>query len=288
LQVERRLDGATLWSVYQHAPGLASDKLKQMILTAWSALANVSDAKGLVLAYDEAQTISDQPKKEEYPLAMLLDVFQSIQRQGVPIMLVLTGLPTLFPKLVEARTFAERMFNVVTLKSLSETECRDAIQKPIEAVDCPVKLSETSVETVVQMSGGYPYFIQFICREVYDAALQKLDAGEPLQVPMDAIIRKLDADFFAGRWARATDRQRDLLRSVASLPNADREFTVQEVVEAASGLLDKPFTSSHVNQMFTTLCKVGLIYKNRYGKYSFAVPLFGQFILRQDEHRRHD
>ena len=25
----------------------------------------------------------------------------------------------------------------------------------------------------------------------------------------------------------------------------------------------------------------GLVYKNRHGRYSFAVPLFGQFILRQ-------
>jgi len=46
-------------------------------------------------------------------------------------------------------------------------------------------------------------------------------------------------------------------------------------------VLAKPFTASHVNQMFATLCDAGLIYKNRWGKYSFAVPLFDRFILRQ-------
>ena len=34
-------------------------------------------------------------------------------------MLVLAGLPTLFPRLVDARTYAERMFRVVTLSKLS-------------------------------------------------------------------------------------------------------------------------------------------------------------------------
>ncbi len=34
-------------------------------------------------------------------------------------------------------------------------------------------------------------------------------------------------------------------------------------------------------QMLVSLTEHGLIYKNRYGKYSFAVPLMGQFIRRQ-------
>jgi hypothetical protein len=31
----------------------------------------------------------------------------------------------------------------------------------------------------------------------------------------------------------------------------------------------------------SALGEAGLIYKNRHGKYSFAAPLFGQFVLRQ-------
>jgi hypothetical protein len=35
-----------------------------------------------------------------HPLSLLLYVFQSIQREGIALMLALTGLPTLFRKLV--------------------------------------------------------------------------------------------------------------------------------------------------------------------------------------------
>ena len=35
--------------------------------------------------------------------------------------------------------------------------------------------------------------------------------------------------------------------------------------------------------MLVSLAAQGLIYKNRFGKYSFAVPLLGNFILRTYE-----
>lgn len=201
-------------------------------------------------------------------------------------MLVLTGLPTLFPKLVEARTFAERMFRVVFLDKLEDVDSRKAITKPIQETSCPVVFDNKSVETICEESGGYPYFIQFICREVYDVFIQQKSLGQKLRVPLEEIIRKLDTDFFAGRWAKATDRQRDLLRIVALLNKPNGEFTVHDIVKASvMGSVEKPFGNSHASQMLATLSEAGLVYKNRYGKYSLAVPLLDQFILRQMQAR---
>jgi hypothetical protein len=275
------LDFHALTGIFNATPGLIEDKLKVVLETAAAAIAEDGN-RGVVFAYDEAQNLADSAKENEFPLSLLLDVFQSIQRKEIPFMLALTGLPTLFPKLVEARTFAERMFRVIVLDKLDPVASEEAIVKPIEDADCPVQFTEESVEMIAVHSGGYPYFIQFICREVFDAftLLQRQQAPTPYSVPLEAITLKLDSDFFAGRWARATDRQRDLLWAIATLGKAEEEFSVQEVVEASKAL-DKPFTSSHVNQMLVTLCGAGLIYKNRFGKYSFAVPLFDRFILRQ-------
>ena len=90
----------------------------------------------------------------------------------------------------------------------------------------------------------------------------------------------------AGRWAKATDRQRDLLTVAAHLPSCESEFTVQELVEGSKRMLPKPFSSSHVNQMLASLGKAGLVFKNRHGKYSFAVPLLWQFIRRHPRSER--
>lgn len=269
------LDYNTLESIYKSTPGLVADKLKAVLEIVHAALAGTAH-RGIVFAYDEAQNLADHAEHNEFPLSLLLDVFQSLQRKNAPFLLVLTGLPTIFPKLVEARTYSERMFRVVFLDRLTAEESRDAISKPIEDAKCPVRLGPPSLERIVELSDGYPYFIQFICREVFDAFLQGQTA-----VPVTEITRKLDTDFFSGRWSRATDRQRELLVVVAQLKNAAREFSVQEIAEASEAMLKKPFSPSHISQMLSALTDAGLIYKNRYGKYSLAVPLLDRFILRQ-------
>jgi hypothetical protein len=266
-----------LWSVYDSTPGLDADKIKAALEFAWHHLRE----QRVVFAYDEAQNLADHAERHQFPLSVLLDVFQSIQKKGVPFMLVLTGLPTLFPKLVDARTYAERMFRVVTLGRLDVEESREAILVPVQVANCPLNLDDQSVQTISHESGGYPYFIQFICREVYDSFIQQIaTTGKAGSVPVDPIQRKLDTDFFAGRWARVTDRQRQLLWVVANIEHADGEFTIQELVAKSKTLLAKPFSSSHASQMLAGLGEQGLIYKNRFGKYSFAVPLLGSFILR--------
>jgi Cdc6-like AAA superfamily ATPase len=273
------LSHEVLVGVFRGTPGLTADKIKATLEFAWQHLRERGEDR-VIFAYDEAQNLSDHAAKEQFPLSVLLDVFQSIQKKGIPFMLVLAGLPTLFPKLVDARTFSERMFRVVTLTKLNEEESREAILKPIEEAGCPVRLSPDSVEVIVFESSGYPYFIQFICREVYDVFIRQHEDEEQKLVPVEAIQHKLDADFFAGRWAKMTDRQRELLWVVAHLDRADEEFTIQELTELGKTLLDRPFSPSNANQMLSSLAERGMIYKNRFGKYSFAVPLLGRFIRR--------
>lgn len=275
-------DHRLMEGLYKTTPGLVSDKLKAILEATWHTVSG-SGAKGIVLAYDEAQNLADRAEKDQYPLSLLLDVFQSVQRKEIPIMLVLTGLPTLFPKLVEARTFAERMFKVITLDKLDEHDRREAIEHPIRNNKCPVRFTKEAVDEVAGRSGGYPYFIQYICYEMFEAYLGPVDGVPNPGITVAHIARKLDQDFFAGRWNNVTDRQRDLLTIIASLHEPDDEFTIMEVVDASKRLGKKPFSPSHVGQMLSALSELGLIFKNRHGKYSFAVPMMAAFIQRQTE-----
>lgn len=280
--IQQSLSYEMLQALYAATPGLVADKLKSVLEFVWRALPEGS-VSGIAFAYDEAQNLSDHAKKDEYPLSLLLEVFQSLQRKGFPFILILSGLPTLFPKLVDARTYAERMFHVMFLKQLSKADSREAIVRPIIDGKCPITFGEPVVDKIIEISGGYPYFIQFICKEIFDVWIAKINSGEVPSIQVPDIIRKLDNDFFSGRWANATDRQRELLQVIAGLENCDSEFTVSEVVQASKGSLSKPFTASHVNQMLVSLSDNGLIYKNRYGRYSLAVPLLAQFIKRQEQ-----
>ena len=271
-----------LWAIYERTPGLTEDKLKTVLEYVSRLLENTA-IKGIIFAYDEAQNLSDHASAREYPLSLLLDVFSYLQRKRskCQFLLVLTGLPTLFPKLNEARTYTERMFHVMQLERLDDGAAKEAVEKPIEITQSAIKFASRTVDEIVKMSGGYPYFIQFICKEVFDAWIGRVSSGQTPSVPQREILEKLDQDFFSPRWARATDRQQQFMQVIASLSNSKDEFTVPEIVSVSRQTLRNGFTPSHAVQILQALSEKGLIYRNRRGTYCFAVPLLVSFIQRQ-------
>lgn len=272
-----------LWTVYEETPGFPTDKLKA-VLTLTARLLEQTPIKGIVFAYDEAQNLSNHAEKDEFPLAMILDVFSYMQRQNLktPFLLVLTGLPTLIPKLNETRTYTERMFHTLMLERLSDADARDAIVKPMEISKSSLQFSEHVITEAIKASGGYPFFIQYICKEIFDAWIGKIQVGEAPSVPKAEIIAKLDQDFFAPRWSRATDRQQAFMQVIATLESAESEFSVPEIVKASKEILRNGFSPSHAVQILGTLTERGFAYRNRRGAYCFAVPLLAQFIRRQN------
>jgi hypothetical protein len=278
----RQLDFNDLWTIFQGTPGLALDKLKAVFQHV-SKIIQTAPIRGIIFAYDEAQNLSDHAAANEYPLSLLLDLFSFLQRQHSEksFMLVLTGLPTLFPKLNEARTYTERMFHVMHLERLNNEDARAAVEKPLEMTKSPLRFADRTIDNILGMSGGYPYFIQFICREVFDTWIGKIQSGFAPSVPMGEILAKLDLDFFAPRWQRSTDRQQQFMQVIATLENSDEEFSVPEIVNASKDALRKGFTPSHAIQILQALAERGLIYRSKRGGYCFAVPLLARFIQRQ-------
>lgn len=269
-----------LIEIYSSTPGLVADKLKAIFEIAWMALStSTNPPRGVVFAYDEAQTLSDHQKESQFPLSVLLDVFQSTQRKEIPFLLILTGLPTLQTKLVESRTYSERLFRVLILDKLNALESKAAIEKPI--VSHPLKFNEASIALITHESGGYPYFIQFIGKEAYDVWVRQVEAGNEPTVPMSSIIQKLDNDFFSARWSKATPRQRELMITAAMLNQ--EEFTPKEIAIKSRGFLNNPFSDATSGQTLAALIESGLIYKNRRGSYSFAVPLLARYIQRKEK-----
>lgn len=262
-----------------NTPGLNSDKLRTVLEMAWELMrVHAPDKRGIVFAYDEAQNFADNSARGEYPLSLLLDVFSHLQRKNIPFMLTLTGLPPLHSKLVDARTFAERMFRVVMLQNLNRAAAFDSIMKPLSTDAQDIRgYFERNKDILYNITRGYPYFIQYWCGKLYDY-YRTSSRNENI---VDYIQNLLDEDFFAGRWAQLSDRQRDLLLAAAHADqNNTGEFSVQDIVNC-SDILSKPFKSSHANQMLTALNEKGMVFKTRHGKYKFAVPMLDGYIRRR-------
>jgi hypothetical protein len=176
------------------------------------------------------------------------------------------------------------MFQQLFVDRLTEVDAAKAVTVPIDDAKCPVHFTPETVKRVISMSGGYPYYIQFICREIYDLYLSLVGEGKVPLIPEGAILRKLDQHFYFNQWSAASDQQRIFMTIIAQLPSCEEEFSAQEITRISKDYLDKPYSTSSANQYLARLTEAGLIYKNRRAKYQFAVPLMSRFINRQIEH----
>jgi len=271
-----------LHRLYNREPGSASDRLKA-VLRQVAEIISAAGWRGIVVAFDEAQNLADTRERGQFPLSLICEVFANLQRQdiGCRFHLVLAGLPTLPAHLKDTRFCTEPAFESLTLHRLSASETRQAIQKPIERSESTLTFSETAIASITEESQGHPFLIQTICREVFDAWLACGRTGAVPSVPIREIAAKLDLDFFAPQWNRASERQQTFMQVIATLEGSEGEFSLQEITSASQNLLRRPFTPSHAIQMLAHLSGKGLIHRNRRGAYCFAVPQLAGFIRRQ-------
>jgi len=272
---------AALKAKYEQTPGLPSDKLKTVFARIGSVLSKAK-LQGIVLAYDEAHCLTDHAKRDEFPLSMLIEMIESLQkREGVtPILLVLRGLPQVFDSLIQAHTYTERMFHVMHMDRLSPQDTLTAFLAPLEPLMPPLYCPRDLIEKVVELSGGYPYLIQFFGKELVDALLKNGGTLETNQFPSAGVMDRLDIGLFAARWNKTTDKQRKFLKLIASRgATSPVEFTQQEIAQLNSA--SAQFDSEQVNKMMSELSDCGLIYRTRQGHYAFTVPMSETMILRR-------
>ena len=249
------------------------------------SLVNRAKARGIVFAYDEAQCLSDYAERNEFPMSMLIETVAALQkREGVSnCLLVLSGLPQVFEQLTETRTYTERMFHVMTLERLSRQDTTEAIVNPLKTLMPPLNASKALIEKVVDMTGGYPYLIQFFGKELVDQLVENGGMLNIYDFPSAEVLDRLDAGLFAARWNRTTDKQREALRIIASRPASNQlDFSAAEI----AGLAGDSVQNSHASQMLQSLCDKGLLYRTRHGRFAFTVPMSEFMILRRTKLER--
>lgn len=270
-----------LKAMYERSPGLPSDKLRS-IISRLGSLVKRARVSGLIFAYDEAQCLSDHAARNEYPMSVLIETVAALQRKDsiAPCLLILSGLPQVFDSLTETRTYTERMFRVMTLERLSRDETLSAIITPLKPMMPPLTVSKELINKVVDVTGGYPYLIQFFGKELVEQLLANGGILATGDFPSAESIDRLDAGLFSSRWNRTTDKQREVLHLIAHRnDNSSAEFSAFEISELGADLAG--MTNAQVSQSLQGLCERGLIYRTRHGRYAFTVPMSETMIRRR-------
>jgi hypothetical protein len=238
-------------------------------LYATAVAATGQSRAGYALLLDETQVLENPAA-----LSMLIAAVATLQRNEVPIALVIAGLPNLAAQLLKARTYTERMFRGEELGPLDLEAAQAALVRPLD--DTGVTIDVDLVDHVLARVEGYPYFVQLWGAELWDTAdfadVQHLSAALLPEVEPE-IVRRLDLDFYEPRLRILTPAEQDLLMTTATCPYPP--------LQAADIIARTDKSTGNTNVLLGRIVKAGVMYRLRRGEYEYTAPRFHEFLQRR-------
>lgn len=221
-------------------------------------------SRGVVLLFDEVQFLTRTQLE-----ALIMALHKTVQRQ-LPVTLVGAGLPQMAELAGDAKSYAERLFKLPMIGNLVPPDARRALDEPARAEG--VTFDEDALELAVEVTGGYPYFIQELGYAVWGVARSSPITRADVTDAVELYQAKLDSSFFRVRLDRASDLQRAYLRAMAQLgPDPQKAADV-------AALLGRE--STQLGPTRAELIDMGLLYTPQHGYAAFTVPHFDRFMLR--------
>jgi hypothetical protein len=242
--------------------GNLSDDLTDLLVAAGEAAAERES--GILLAIDEVQYLSASE------LGALITAIHRTGQKDLPVVLVGAGLPQLPALAGQAKSYAERLFEFPRLDSLDPDDARAAITVP--AADRGVEFTDAAVDAIVDHTRGYPYFLQEWGYRVWNAADASPIGRDLLDRVTPSLMRHLDENFFRVRFDRLTPAERSYLRAMAELgpgPHRSGDIAAQLGLKVES-----------VAPRRSALISKGMLYSPAHGDTAFTVPLFDEFLRR--------
>ncbi|MBR3993146.1 MAG: ATP-binding protein, partial [Anaerotignum sp.] len=211
-------------------------------------------------------------KAEE--LGSLIAALHRVNQLGYPIMVIGAGLPKIYKMLADEKSYAERLFRYQTIGSLTPEEARIAIAEP--AKQFFVTYTEEAIDYIVEITKGYPFFIQQLCQIIYDAVDGKEITKQDALDATDTFFKELDDGFFRSRYERCSETEQKFLFAMVQCG------TLPCTISNVAANMKKETTS--ISPIRAKLIDKGLIYSARHAELDFTVPEFSGFIQRKEEY----
>lgn len=219
---------------------------------------------GFALILDEMHQL---PRREME--ALIIGLHRTSQK-GLPIGLVGGGLP-LLPELTgQARTYAERGFQFRAVGPLQIAEAEEALREPAKAQG--ISWTHDAIGRVLELTGGYPYFLQEYGRQIWALGNgKKIDLSQ-VELAEALVQEDLDASFFSQRIGKLSAYELRYLAALASLGDGPQQ---SGNIAAALGK-----TVRMVSEPRDRLMKAAVIYAPRRGEVDFTVPMCADYVRR--------
>ena len=236
-------------------------------------------------------TIGETAQKVQTPVCFFIDEIQYMKQEqlgsliaalhrtnqlGYPVMVIGAGLPRIYKMLSDEKSYSERLFAYKQIGSLTLEQSRKAIEEPAKKFN--IDYSDEAIEKIVEITKGYPYFIQQLCQIVYQNTDKDLIEDSDIEYNTNSFLNTLDSGFFKARYERCSESDKKFV--FAMVECGELPCTISNVAHN----LNKDVGS--ISTIRAQLINKGIIYPVRYKELDFTVPEFAGFIQRLDEYKQ--
>lgn len=248
-----------------------SSNLTQSLTDVFTSIGEVAYKSETPICFfiDEIQYM----KVEE--LGALIAALHRANQLGYPVMVVGAGLPKIYKMLSDEKTYSERLFLFEEIGSLSNEQAKKAIVEPANKFH--VNYSNEAINNIIEESKGYPFFIQQLCKIVYQNFEGEKIELEDVENSLSEFYITLDTGFFRVRYERCSEGDKKFIFAMAAC--GELPCTISNV---AKNLRKKVKSISPTRAQ---LINKGIIYPVRHSELDFTVPDFAGFIERLDEYK---
>ena len=242
---------------------LLSDDLTELFVIMGNAAKKSGDC--IIFFIDEIQ----YAKEEE--LSSIINALHRTGQLRLPITFFVAGLNKILKQFSEIKTYSERMFDFKEITSLNYEETKKAITEPVK--DLSVDYDEEAIKKIYDLTGGYPYFIQFFCDNLW----RNIDKVNNITIndvnsTINSYFKRLDEGFFKSRFDRYTDKEKEFIKAMVKY--GEPPCTINNVAK----ILKKSVRS--ISPIRAQLINKGIVYSVKYGEIDFTVPQFDLFLKR--------
>ncbi|MBL0844081.1 ATP-binding protein [Pseudomonas mediterranea] len=250
-------------------PGLAdSGNLQYDLPDLFTVIGEAAHAagKGWILLIDEVQYLS------EADLSALIVSIHRMSQEGLPVLMVGAGLPQVARLAGEAKSYAERLFLYPQVGALDQSSAIQAVQKPI--VEEEASIDAAALGSIVDRTQGYPFFLQEWASTAWNNAEGPEITLDDVDHSYSETLASLDAGFFRVRIDRLTPSEVQFVKAMSEL--GDGPYAIADIAKA----MGRP--QSSLGPTRANIISKGMIYSTDHGYLNFTVPLFAEYMRRQE------
>lgn len=209
-------------------------------------------------------------------LGSLIAALHRTNQLGYPVMIVGAGLPKIYKMLSEEKSYSERLFVYKEIGSLTYEQSYKAIEEPVKKIG--VSYTKEAINDIINMTKGYPFFIQQFCQIVYNNVNDKIIQKMDIEKSVDEFFKVLDIGFFRVRYERCSDGEKKFI--FAMVKCGELPCTISNIGKQ----LDKKVRT--ISPTRAQLINKGIIFPVRHSELDFTVPEFDNYIRRLDEYQQ--